>query len=99
MHIISRKKLREFWDVEKEAESPLDNWFRTAKQAGWKNLSEIRAVYSHADLFGNCVIFNIGGNKYRLITYINFRVRRVYVLHVLTHKEYDKDAWKKSCDC
>ena len=99
MHIISRKKLREFWEIEKQAETPLDNWYRTAKNANWQNIVEVRQAFPHADLVGSCVIFNIGGNKYRLITYINFRVQKIYTLHVLTHRDYDKNEWKEDCNC
>ncbi len=74
MHIVSRKKLRGFWEIEKGAKTPLDNWYRTAKRARWKNIAEVRETYPHADLVGSCAIFNIGGNKFRLITYINFRI-------------------------
>jgi mRNA interferase HigB len=97
MHIISRKKLREFWESEKRAETPLDNWYRVAKKASWKDLTEVCADYPYADLFGKCIVFNVGGNKYRLITKIEFLKQAIYVKFVLTHKEYDINAWKKDC--
>ena len=97
MHVISRKKLREFWQTEKEAEIPLDTWYRTAKRASWKNLQEVRSVYTHADSVGNCVVFNVGGNKYRLIVKFEFLKQAVYIKFVLTHREYDKEIWKKEC--
>jgi len=97
MHIVSRRRLREFWEKEKEAEMPLDAWYRTAKKADWKTIADVREVYPHADLVGACVIFNIGGNKYRLITKFEFLKKTVYIKFVLTHKEYDKAAWKKQC--
>lgn len=97
MHVISRKKLREFWEIEKQAETPLDNWYRTAKKENWQNIAQVRQFFPHADIFGNCVVFNIGGNKYRLITKIFFDDKTVLVRFVLTHKEYDKDEWKIDC--
>jgi len=97
MHLVSRKRLREFWKIEKEAESPLDNWYRTAKRARWKNIAEVREIYPHADLVGECVVFNVGGNKYRLIVKFEFLKQTVYIKFVLTHKEYDKEDWKRDC--
>ena len=89
--------LREFWEENKDAEAPLKSWFKTTDKANWQNLAETRESFPHADSVGTCTVFNIGGNKYRLITYINYRFQKVYTLHVLTHKEYDKDNWKVDC--
>ncbi len=97
MRVISRRKLREFWEVTNEAETPLDNWYRTAKKAEWQNIVEVREKYPHADIFGNCVIFNVGGNKHRIIAKIEFIKQTIYVKFVLTHKEYDKNTWKRDC--
>lgn len=97
MRVVSRKKLREFWQAEKQAETPLDIWYRTTKRAAWKNLPEVRSVYPHADLVGECVVFNVGGNKYRLIVKFEFLKQTVYIKSVLTHKKYDKNDWLKEC--
>jgi len=97
MHIVSRRRLKEFWEKEKEAEKPLDAWYRTAKKANWKSIADVREIYPHADLVGGCVIFNIGGNKYRLITKFGFLKKTVYIKFVLTHKQYDKAAWINEC--
>lgn len=97
MHVISRKKLREFWKTDKAAEKLLDNWYRTAKKAEWQNIVEVREKYPHADTVGKCVVFNIGANKYRLITKIFFAEQTILLRFVLTHKKYDKDEWKKDC--
>lgn len=97
MHIVSRRRLREFWQIEREAETSLDNWYRTAKRARWKNIAEVREIYPHADLVGECVVFNVGGNKYRLIVKLEFLKQTVYIKFVLTHKEYDKEDWKRNC--
>jgi mRNA interferase HigB len=99
MHIISRKKLLEAAKRFPDADGQLDGWYRTAKSAKWKSLADVRRTYSHADpvKVGDVVytIFNIGGNKYRLITEIFYEDRTILVRHVLTHQEYDKEAWKK----
>ena len=95
MHVISRKPLREFADVHKEAETPLDDWYRTAKRLRWASLVDVRKTYPHADSVGGFTVFNIGGNKYRLATYINYRTGKVYIRHVMTHDEYSREDWKK----
>ena len=100
VRIISYRAIREFAVVShKVAKEPLDSWFKVAKHADWTSLVEVRKQYSSADLVGSCVVFNIGGNKYRLITRIFFRAKKVYIVSVLTHKEYDAGGWKNECDC
>jgi mRNA interferase HigB len=94
MRVISRKALRVFCTEHPEAESPLEAWYRVAKHAEWKTFADVRSVYASADQVGKFTVFNIGGNKYRLIAVIHFDGGRVYVRHVLTHKEYDDGDWK-----
>jgi HigB_toxin, RelE-like toxic component of a toxin-antitoxin system len=60
---------------------------------------ETRLDFPHADPVGECTVFNIEGNKYRLITKIRYNKQRVYIIHVLTHKEYDREKWKDDCNC
>jgi mRNA interferase HigB len=99
MHVISRKKLLEAAKRFPDAAGPLDGWYRTAKSAQWKSLADVRQTYSHADpvKVGDRVytIFNIGGNNHRLITEIFYEDRTILIRHVLTHQEYDKEAWKR----
>ncbi|MEK7833201.1 MAG: type II toxin-antitoxin system HigB family toxin [Acidobacteriota bacterium] len=97
MNVISRKKLEAFWETHSNAERSLKDWYTTCRKARWKNLDDAQQVYSHADNYGDCTVFNIGGNKYRLIVKVRYHVQRIYVIHVLTHKEYDRDAWKNDC--
>ena len=99
MKIISKPILREFWLQNASAEIPLLDWYKQSKKAEWKNLAEIKEIFSHADLVGECIVFNIGGNKYRLITKINFKTKIIFIRFVLTHKEYDQEKWKKDCRC
>ncbi len=94
MHIISRKKLLQFCQEHADAFTPLDNWFRVAKRAEWRNLDEIRAVYPSADAVGNFTVFNIKGNDYRLIVSIDYESQVIFIKYVLTHSEYDKEKWK-----
>lgn len=97
MHIISRKLLREFWQENKDAEVTLTSWFRLANKATWQNLTEVKESFPHADLVGRCTVFNIGGNKYRLVVKIEFLKQKIFTKFVLTHKEYDKGKWKAEC--
>ena len=97
MHVISRKALLEFARRQPKAAEPLDNWYRRTKRAVWKNVAELSIDYPHADLVGSCVVFNIGGNKYRLIAKVKFQRRTVYIRFVLTHREYDEKGWKNDC--
>jgi mRNA interferase HigB len=99
MRIISKRRLREFWEQHAEAEQPLLHWYRTARKAQWKTLVDVRSDFRHADPVGACMVFNIGGNKYRIIAAIKYHRRTVYVLRVLTHKQYDTEDWIHGCHC
>ncbi len=95
MHVISRKRLKEAAERHPDVESALDAWFRIAKKALWQSLPDVRRTFATADAVEKWTVFNIKGNKYRLITEISYRFRRVYVRHVLTHAEYDQEKWKR----
>jgi mRNA interferase HigB len=95
VHIISRKALRDFANKHTDAETPLHDWYRTAKRAEWMSIIDVRKTYPHADAAGDFTVFNIGGNKYRLATYINYRSGRIYIRRVMTHEEYSREDWKK----
>jgi mRNA interferase HigB len=97
MHVISQKKLREFWTKWPEAEAPLRDWYRVAEHATWECFADVRAVYPHADQVGRCTVFNIGAHKFRLVVVIHFDRGKVYIRHVLTHKQYDRGTWKGDC--
>ncbi|NOT58643.1 MAG: type II toxin-antitoxin system HigB family toxin [Acidobacteria bacterium] len=97
MRIISRKALREFWERHPAAENPLQDWYRIVSHTGWKNLAEARSDFPHADAVGDCTVFNIGGNKFRLIVKLRYARQRIYIRNVLTHREYDKEKWKDDC--
>jgi mRNA interferase HigB len=91
MHVISRQPLRAFSKLHPPAKSPLDAWFSEVGRAGWKSFADVKATYRSADVVaGNRVIFNIGGNKYRLVVKIAWQCQTVFVLFVGTHAEYDR---------
>jgi mRNA interferase HigB len=94
MHVISKKPLRRFCTLHPDAERPLRRWYKTAAKEKWQSFAEVRETYANADQVDRYTVFNIGGNKYRLITVIHYNRGRVYVRHVLTHKEYDRGQWK-----
>ena len=98
VRVISRKKLKEAWEKHADWETPLKAWFTIAKHAEWQHLPDVRLSYPHADSIGTCTVFNIGGNKCRLVTWINFKYQRVFIRNVLTHEEYDKGGWKNDCN-
>jgi mRNA interferase HigB len=95
VRVISRKKLKDAALRHSELEPALDAWFRIAKKALWQNLADVRKTFASADAVEKWTVFNIKGNKYRLITEINYRFRRVYIKHVLTHAQYDQEKWKQ----
>jgi mRNA interferase HigB len=82
MHVISRKKLKEAVGRRRDLDASLDAWFRIAKKAEWKNLADVRKTFSSADAVGKWTVFNVKGNRYRLITEINYAFGRIYVRHV-----------------
>ena len=95
MHIISRKKLLEAARTHRDLSGPLDVWYRNAKKAAWKNLTDVRRTFPSSDAVDRFAVFNIKGNAYRLITEINYRTGRIFLRNVLTYAEYSKEDWKK----
>ena len=93
MHIIARPPLIKFCQREgcKDAKGPIDEWWHEAKRVNWQSWTEIKEQYRSASILkGNRVVFNLGGNEYRLVVKINFPAQTVYIRFVGTHKEYDK---------
>ena len=93
MRIISRRTLRVFWEKPQyaDAEQSLKAWFREASNADWQNPSAIKASFRSASIVGNNrVVFNICGNKYRLVVRVNHQYRVMYVRFIGTHAQYDR---------
>lgn len=93
MHLITRKRLNEFADKYPETKTALAHWYSLAKQNNFSNFAELRATFSSADQVGRLTVFNIGGNKVRLIAAIHYNRRKIYIRAVLTHAEYDDGKW------
>lgn len=95
MNVISRQKINEFIKGHRDAESSLTAWFKAARKARWEHLAELKEDYPSADLVGDLTIFNIKGNDYRLIGYVNYKYKQVLIKAILTHQEYNKGKWKR----
>jgi len=95
MRIIKRGALVEFWQQHPDARASLESWYGVVRKAAWKTPAEMRTVYGNADVVGRRTVFNIAGNKYRLIAGVNYQTQRVFVLYILTHAEYDQGDWKQ----
>lgn len=92
MRVISRGTLRDYWESpgRQDAEEPLEAWYAHAKASRWSNWGEVKADYPRADwVGGNRVVFDIAGNKYRLVVKMEFAKQRMYIRFIGTHKEYD----------
>jgi len=91
MRIISRKKLKEFWKQHPDARQSLQAWYDDAKHAVWKGPGDIRDAYRNASFVANNrVVFNIKGNRYRLVVAIQYEHGIVLIRFVGTHGEYDR---------
>jgi len=99
MRVISKARLATFWSKQPRAEKSLRYWYAIVEAARWANIADMRATLRHADPVrvrsGNTLyVFNVGGNLYRIAAAVHFNTQRVYVLRVMTHKEYDGNNWK-----
>lgn len=94
MHIISTTTLKLFYQKYPDAESGLRAWNKVAKSAKWQNILEVRQAFNSADPVGELTVFNIQGNKYRLITYIDYQSKKIFIRNIITHTDYDTDKWK-----
>jgi len=91
MRIIARRTPREFWVRCPESEQPLKAWFTEAQVAAWQNPQEVKLRYRQASfLADNRVVFNIGGNQYRLVTQLNYDFQIIHIKFIGTHAEYDR---------
>ena len=92
--MISIKAIREFESVHPDSSPSLLGWYKSASKAAWRTPAELRADFASADLVGRRTVFNISGNKYRLIARVNYHAGKVYILGIMKHSEYNKGAWK-----
>jgi mRNA interferase HigB len=91
MVVISKRKLIEFYNQELKGKEPLLKWYNQTEISDWSNLSDIKETFNTVDYTGNDrYVFDIGGNKYRIVAMIHFSTRTLYIKFVGTHKQYDK---------
>jgi mRNA interferase HigB len=95
MRILKRGALEQFWRKHPDSQASLESWYAVMRKADWKTPAELKQVYPNADSVGRRTVFIISGNKYRLISRVNYQTQRVFVLYILTHAEYDRGAWKQ----
>lgn len=99
MRVITRKRLVEFGGKHADARAALHDWERKVAAAHWRSMDDTRTVFAHADEVKvgsgkTATVFNIKGNRYRLIAALHYNTQVAYVLRFLTHAEYDKGTWK-----
>ncbi len=96
MRVITRKRIVDFALMHPDCATSLDSWYRIIKHAKIRNFAELRSIFPSADHVQGLTVFNIGGNKVRLIAAIHYNSQKIYIRHVLTHKEYNKNKWKEA---
>ena len=94
VRVISKAAISQFAQAHKDAVEPLLHWYSVTKRAAWRHLVDVRADFPHADAVDLFTVFNISGNKYRLVTVIKYRWQVVCIRHIFTHAEYDQGKWK-----
>jgi mRNA interferase HigB len=103
VRIISKSRLVQYWESPdcEDSEGPLRAWYThvSSKSVGWNHWTDLKADFASASHVGNCVVFNIGGNKVRLIARVLYPSHKVFVLKVMAHREYDDGKWKEECGC
>lgn len=95
MHVLSKPILVAFWKRHPDSESPLQAWFKIMESKPFADFNDLRATFASADYVDGLTVFNIGGNKYRLIASIHYNRKKVFIRSVLTHAEYDRGSWKQ----
>jgi mRNA interferase HigB len=95
MHIITYKRINEFINKYPETKNSLVRWYKKMKKLNIKTFIDLRKMYPQADQVERLTVFNIGGNKIRLVTSIHYNRQKVYIRDILTHEEYNKNKWIK----
>ena len=95
MRVISRRTLLSFAEKHKDAAVALEKWRKMAEKAKWQNPEDLKKQFAAVDIVGKFTVFDIKGNQYRLIVDIQYQKQIIFIKYVLTHKEYDRDKWKR----
>jgi len=95
MHVITRKHLHEFAKKHPDCGSDPESWYKIVKPTKFASFAELKQTFPSTDQVGKFTVFNIGRNQVRLIAAVRNNTSRIYIRHVLTHKEYDWGTWKE----
>jgi mRNA interferase HigB len=95
MRVITNRRLLEFAAKHADASYPLQGWRKVMECVSYVNFAELRLAFGTVDKVGELHVFNVAGNKYRLIAFVHYGRQLCYIKHILTHAEYDKGDWKK----
>jgi mRNA interferase HigB len=96
VHVITKKRIHEAVKRFPEAESALYGWYRLISKNSFQGFASLKAFFGSVDKVGSLYVFDVAGNKLRIIASIHFNRQRVYIRHILNHNDYDKQKWKKS---
>ncbi len=96
MRIMTIKRLRDFWENPKNAraKAPLEVWINAVKKAEWTSFADVKQSFNSADRYRSKTIFDVGGNKFRIVAFVDFEGQRVFIRAVLNHTDYDRGKWK-----
>lgn len=94
MHVITCKRLNDFAAEHPETRTALTRWDASVKRTGFSSFPELKSMFPAADQVGKLTVFNVGGNKVRVIAAIHYNRKRIYIRAVLTHEEYDRGRWR-----
>ncbi|MCI0389563.1 MAG: type II toxin-antitoxin system HigB family toxin [Acidobacteria bacterium] len=97
MLIANYEAIEKFAKKRAQARSRLNTWRDVTLKTLWRNFDDVKKTFPATDIYGNCVIFDVGGNNYRLIATINYEAEQVSIKAVMTHAEYDREKWKRNC--
>lgn len=95
MHVITKKRIQEAKEMYPEFGHSLDGWYRVIAKNNFNNFADLKRTFNSIDKVGTLYVFDIGGNKLRLIASIHFNRQRLYIRNILNHREYDRGLWKK----
>ena len=99
MRIVSTDQIETFCRKRPTARRHFDRWLQAVGGAAWRKWADVRQTYAKASKAGRCVVFDVQGGSFRIITRIDYDFQVISVLHVLTHQQYDQGKWKNECEC
>lgn len=97
MKIANYGLIEKFARKHARSRASLNIWYETTSKSNWNSFDDVKKTLNASDIYQDCVIFDIGGNTFRLIAQIDYELQQVSVKAILTHSEYDRDKWKKNC--